>query len=50
VHFWRRVATEVAGAAWTEDRRPVPGQPTLPPDVWISFDVPAARGVTGRPG
>lgn len=39
--FWRRVATEIAGAAWTEDRRPVPGQPSLPPDVWISFDVPA---------
>jgi predicted acetyltransferase len=41
VHFWRRAATEIAGDAWTEDRRPVPGQPSLPPDVWISFDVPA---------
>jgi predicted acetyltransferase len=41
VRFWRRVATEIAGDAWTEDRRPVPGQPSLPPDVWISFDVPA---------
>lgn len=39
VHFWRRVATEIAGEAWTEDRRPVPGRPDLPPDVWISFDV-----------
>lgn len=41
VRFWRRVATEIAGDAWTEDRRPVPGQPGLPPDVWISFAVPA---------
>jgi predicted acetyltransferase len=41
VRFWRRFATEVAGDAWTEDRRPVPGRPNLPPDVWISFAVPA---------
>jgi predicted acetyltransferase len=41
VRFWRRVATEMAGDAWTEERRPVPGQPDLPPDVWISFEVPA---------
>ncbi|MBB4940519.1 aryl-alcohol dehydrogenase-like predicted oxidoreductase/predicted acetyltransferase [Streptosporangium album] len=40
VHFWRRVATEVAGRAWTEERRPVPDRPELPPDVWISFAVP----------
>jgi len=37
VSFWRRVATEIAGAAWTETRRPVPGRPDLPPDVWIGF-------------
>lgn len=37
VRFWRRVAAEVAGDAWTEERRPVPGRPDLPPDVWISF-------------
>jgi predicted acetyltransferase len=37
VNFWRRVATEIAGTAWNEERRPVPGQPSLPPDVWISF-------------
>ncbi|MFG1703111.1 GNAT family N-acetyltransferase [Nonomuraea sp. M3C6] len=37
VAFWRRVATEIAGDAWTEDRRPVPGRPELPPDAWISF-------------
>ncbi|MEU1020659.1 GNAT family N-acetyltransferase [Streptomyces sp. NPDC005904] len=38
VHFWRRVAREVAGDAWTEERRPVSHRPDLPPDVWISFD------------
>ncbi|GBP99313.1 GNAT family N-acetyltransferase [Streptomyces spongiicola] len=38
VHFWRRVATEVADDAWTEERRPVPARPDVPPDVWISFD------------
>lgn len=37
VHFWRRVAAEIAGDAWTEERRRVPGRPDLPPDVWISF-------------
>ena len=41
VHFWRRVAREIAGTAWAEERRPVPGHPDLPPDVWISFE---ARG------
>ncbi|MFD1661224.1 GNAT family N-acetyltransferase [Streptomyces caeni] len=41
VHFWRRVATEIAGNAWTEERREVPGRPDLPPDVWISFGSPA---------
>ncbi|MFH9040029.1 GNAT family N-acetyltransferase [Streptomyces sp. NPDC017966] len=41
VRFWRRVATEIAGEAWTEERRGVPDQPDLPPDVWISFNSPA---------
>lgn len=41
VSFWRRVATEIAGDAWAEERRPVPGRPELPPDVWISFDTSA---------
>lgn len=44
--FWRRVATTVAGDAWTEERRPVPGRPDLPPDVWISLSTIAAS--TGR--
>jgi predicted acetyltransferase len=43
VRFWRRVATEIGGEARTEERRPVPGQPGLPPDVWISFEVAANR-------
>lgn len=37
VRFWRRTATAMAGEGWSEERRPVPGQPDLPPDVWISF-------------
>ena len=41
VHFWRRVAAAIASDTWTEERRAVPGQPGLPPDVWISFEVPA---------
>ncbi len=39
VRFWRRVAADIAGEAWAEERRPVPHRPDLPPDVWISFDV-----------
>jgi predicted acetyltransferase len=35
VAFWRRVATTAAGDAWTEERRPVPGRPDLPPHVWV---------------
>ncbi|MFJ3306849.1 GNAT family N-acetyltransferase [Streptomyces sp. NPDC086549] len=41
VRFWRRVAREIAGEAWAEEHRPVPHRPDLPPDVWISFSVPA---------
>lgn len=41
VRFWRRVAAEAAGHGWHEERRPVPGRPDLPPDVWISFTVAA---------
>ncbi|WP_020574763.1 GNAT family N-acetyltransferase [Actinopolymorpha alba] len=41
VRFWRHIATTIAGDAWTEEHRPVPNQPDLPPDVWISFEVPA---------
>jgi predicted acetyltransferase len=38
VRFWRRVAREISGSAWTEERRAVPGRPDLPPDIWISFE------------
>jgi predicted acetyltransferase len=37
--FWRRVALSVAGDRVREDRRPVPGKPQIPPDVWITIDV-----------
>ncbi|MGB6454038.1 MAG: GNAT family N-acetyltransferase [Streptosporangiaceae bacterium] len=40
VSFWRRAATDIAGDAWTETRRPVPGLPDVPPDVWIAFNAP----------
>jgi len=52
VRFWRRVATEIAGEAWSEERRPVPGRPELPPDVWISFrtDTPPRPGDGAAPG
>ncbi|MEQ4209836.1 GNAT family N-acetyltransferase [Actinopolymorpha sp. B9G3] len=33
--FWRRVATAVAGSAWKDERRPIPGKPDLPPDIWL---------------
>jgi predicted acetyltransferase len=36
--FWRRVATDAVGPAWVEEPRPVPGQPDLPPDIWIFLD------------
>ncbi|GLW51290.1 hypothetical protein Stsp02_69510 [Streptomyces sp. NBRC 14336] len=45
VAFWRRAATELVGDAWTEERRPVPGRPDLPPDSWIRFDAPAGAGL-----
>jgi predicted acetyltransferase len=43
VRFWHRVARELAGSDWSEERKPVPGRPDLPPDVWISFVVARAR-------
>jgi predicted acetyltransferase len=33
--FWRRVATDAWGEAWTETAEPVPGKPDVPPDHWI---------------
>jgi predicted acetyltransferase len=40
--FWRRVATDLAGDTWSEERIPVPDKPWLPPDVWLTLDVPAS--------
>jgi predicted acetyltransferase len=37
--FWRRIAAEVTGDDWTEQRRPVPDKPHLPPDVWLTLTV-----------
>ncbi|WP_433167517.1 GNAT family N-acetyltransferase [Kribbella sp. CA-247076] len=37
VRFWRRVAAEISGSSWSEEKRPVKGAPGAPPDVWISF-------------
>jgi predicted acetyltransferase len=38
--FWRRVAAGAAESA--QERRPVPGKPQLPPDVWLTFATTAA--------
>lgn len=37
VHFWRAVATDAVGQAWTEEHRAVPGRPDVPPDTWITL-------------
>ncbi|MFI9650731.1 GNAT family N-acetyltransferase [Streptomyces sp. NPDC052040] len=42
--FWRRVASEIAGDAWSEEHRPVPNRPDLPPDAWITFSVGEGGG------
>ena len=36
--FWRGVVTSLVGDAWTEELRPVPDKPHIPPDHWIVFD------------
>jgi len=36
--FWRALATELAGRAWQEERRPVPGHPGEL-DTWLSLRV-----------
>ena len=33
--FWRGLADAAFPGGWREERRPVPGKPDLPPDVWI---------------
>ncbi|WP_240509802.1 GNAT family N-acetyltransferase [Streptomyces malaysiense] len=37
--FWHRVAQEVAPGAWSLAERAVPGRPSLPADLWLSFTV-----------
>jgi predicted acetyltransferase len=37
--FWRGIAAEVAGNGYREERRPVPGKPHVPPDVWLTLTV-----------
>jgi predicted acetyltransferase len=36
--FWRGFATAAVGSAWAEERRPVPGKPEIPPDIWLLLD------------
>lgn len=36
--FWRGIAAATAGDDWREERRPVPGKPHIPPDVWLVLD------------
>lgn len=33
--FWRLVGAEVAIAGCEEERRPIPGKPEIPPDIWL---------------
>lgn len=33
--FWRAVARDAFGTAWTETTESVPGKPDVPPDHWI---------------
>ncbi|UFQ19820.1 MULTISPECIES: hypothetical protein [Streptomyces] len=42
-------APDIAGDAWTEERRPVPGRPGLPPDSWITFASPPPPDAQSRP-
>jgi predicted acetyltransferase len=36
--FWRRLATDLVGPGWREERRPVPDKPHLPDDVVLLLD------------
>jgi predicted acetyltransferase len=36
--FWRQLATAAVGSQWSEEQRPVPGKPWLPPDSWLLLD------------
>lgn len=41
--FWRRVATSLVGNAWTEELRPVPDKPQIPPDHWLVFELTSGQ-------
>ena len=47
--FWRRVATDIAGAACQEERRPVPGKQEIPPDTWLLLSTGAGPGRKPQP-
>lgn len=38
-HFWRGVAARAARGGMREERRPVPGKPHIPDDVWLTVTV-----------
>lgn len=44
--FWRGIAA-IAAVSSREERRPVPGKPAIPPDVWLTLTV--ANGGTIPP-
>jgi len=46
--FWRRVATDAAGTAWSEQHHPVPDRPDLPADSWIRFSTEASANHANR--
>jgi len=35
--FWKRAVTNIVGASWREEWRPVPNKPDIPPDHWLIF-------------
>jgi len=37
--FWKRVVSDLVGAAWREEWRPVPDKPEIAPDHWLLFEV-----------
>ncbi|MGW6919385.1 GNAT family N-acetyltransferase [Kitasatospora sp. NPDC054939] len=48
--FWRRIADEAVGAAWREEKRPVPATAPAgtPPDTWILLDTSGVRAAVER--
>lgn len=46
--FWPQVAAELDPIGWARQDRPVPGRPDLPPDTWVSFQLPREHPDAGR--